>query len=743
MNRVIRIILVVVAVAALAIPVAAQQADHQTASNPLVQLLQSKGILTAEEAATIRTASSTGEANERLARLLWSKGLISQDEYNTTVAASAVSASASANATSGAHLMNAAVTPGTTPAPAAAAEPVSPVSAKAVKMAEWPRSDMMAGYDPSDGATADASTIPAIAPVRVLPITLPKDPKSIIPDIKLGSGIIINPYGFFKATAISDTTNSGGGTFGNNDFPLPLLLGDTGPNSGDQFRLAARTARFGTNFYWPISGPNLTLTGRLEFDWAGDYTIVNSTNISSTRTTQAQLRLAFMRMDYKFSNGTAWFAEFGQDWTLLASSTQYDVIQYTAGVAQGNPYERIPQFKTGLQFSAGKLKIEPEVAIVLGAFGDNNLNTSVTNALLGSASVVPTGFQNQGRFGAILGPDSGQPGVQGRIVFDFPLNSEWKGVPNAELIISGGHEEATEIVPAGNIPTTVVPALTTPSGPCQTFKAPGTTTAAPVSTTNPASLNCYFPTGFTVSLPQNMLTVEAQIPTPWFTIVAKAYKGDDMRFMFAGQLNSAFADTLGGSAITIPPAQLICVPGTPGCTNSIPVVPTGTPNPCVTGTAAVGTCYNTVAQNAYSLSGDPITFLNQYAPGTKTVTGVPVFAPYRPIRGYGGLTQLGIPLSRVFHANPDGRNAGWRLFIGYGVDAAYARDVIRSGGNHLQRTDIVPVSLRYKINRWAELVHETSWYDTRTADSTRVLFRGVDAHVNHDWRNEFGTIFTF
>ena len=404
MNRVIRIILVVVAVAALAIPVAAQQADHQTASNPLVQLLQSKGILTAEEAATIRTASSTGEANERLAHLLLSKGLISQDEYNTTVAASAVSASA--NSASGARLMDAAVTPSPAPAPAAAAAaPVNP--AKAVKMAEWPTSDMMVGYDNTDGATADAETIPAVAPVRVLPIGLPKDPKGIIPDIKLGSGIMINPYGFFKATAISDTTNSGGGTFGNNDFPLPLLLGDTGPNAGSQFRVAARTARFGANFYWPISGPNITLTGKLEFDWAGDYTVVNSTNISSTRTTQAQLRLAFMRMDYKFSNGTAWFAEFGQDWTLLASSTQYDVIQYTAGVAQGNPYERIPQFKTGLQFTSGKLKIEPEVAITLGAFGDNNLNTSVTNALLGSASVVPTGFQNQGRFGAILGPDSG------------------------------------------------------------------------------------------------------------------------------------------------------------------------------------------------------------------------------------------------------------------------------------------------------------------------------------------------
>ena len=723
MNRLIRLILVMVAVAALAIPVAAQQADHQTASNPLVQLLQSKGILTAEEAATIRTASTTGEANERLAHLLLSKGLISQDEYNTTVAASAVSASA--NSASGARLMDAAVTPSPAPAPAAAAAaPVNP--AKAVKMAEWPTSDMMVGYDNTDGATADAETIPAVAPVRVLPIGLPKDPKGIIPDIKLGSGIMINPYGFFKATAISDTTNSGGGTFGNNDFPLPLLLGDTGPNAGSQFRVAARTARFGANFYWPISGPNITLTGKLEFDWAGDYTVVNSTNISSTRTTQAQLRLAWMRMDYKFSNDTAWFAEFGQDWTMLASSTQYDVLQYTAGVAQGNPYERIPQFKTGLQFTSGKLKIEPEVAITLGAFGDNNLNTSVTNALLGSASVVPTGFQNQGRFGAILGPDSGQPGVQGRIVFDFPLNSSWKGVPNAELIVSGGHAEATEVVPAANIPATDIPASVN-------LACPGGAAAGS------CSLRSFYPTGFTVSLPQNMFTVEAQLPTPWVTLVAKAYKGGDMRFMFAGVLNSAFADAMGGTAITVPPAELICVPGMPGCTSAV----TGggaTTATCTAGTATVGTCYDSIAQNAYSYSGDPITFATH---ATATVAAPAYYEPYRPIRGYGGLAQLGFPLSRIFHANPDGRNAGWRLFVGYGVDAAYARDVIRSGGNNLQRDDIVPVSLRYKINRWAELVHETSWYDTRTADSKRVLFRGVDAHVNHDWRNEFGTIFTF
>ncbi|HKO05682.1 MAG TPA: hypothetical protein VJW51_13080 [Candidatus Acidoferrales bacterium] len=710
MNRVIRFMLVAVAVAALAVPVVAQQADHQTAPNPLVQLLQSKGILTAEEAATIHTASTTGEANERLARLLWSKGLISQDEYNTTVAASAVSAST--NGTSGARLMNAAAPSNPTVAPAAA----SPTPAKAPKQALWPMSDMMAGYDPSDGASADAATIPAIAPVRVLSIGIPKDPKGIIPDIKLGSGAMINPYGFYKSTAAYDTSTSGGTNAFNNDFDLPLLLGDTGHTAGAQFHVKAREARFGGNFYWPISGPDITLTAKIEFDWAGDYTTVNNTNISSGRTSQAALRLAWMRMDAKLSPDVNWFAEFGQDWTLLASSTQFDVINQLAGVGLGNPYERIPQFKTGLQFTSGKLKIEPEVAMTLSDFGDSNLNTSINNALLGSAAVIPTGFQNQNRMGAVLGSGSGEPGVQGRIVFDFPLDSDWKGVPNAELIASGGHAEATYNVPVGNIPTTVIPGLTCPAG--------GT-----------CGLRAFYPTGLTMNVPQNMFTLEAQLPTPWFTLVAKAYKGDDLRFMFAGQLNTAFADTSGGTVITIPPAEIICVPGAPGCTSAV----TGggaTTATCTAGTATVGTCYTGIAQAVPAQSGDPVTFV-------KNAAGAAVVAPYRPIRGYGGLVQLGLPLSRIFNANPEGRNAGWRYFFTYGVDGTYARDVIRSGGNSLDRTDMVASSLRYKINRWAELVQETTWYDTRTADAKRVLFRGVDAHVNHDIRNEFGTIFTF
>src|SRR5438067_13647530 len=78
----------------LAIPCWAQQHEnHQATTSPLVQLLQSKGILTAEEVAMVNQASSPDEANTRLARLLLGKGVISEQEYKPTFAATAVAAS--------------------------------------------------------------------------------------------------------------------------------------------------------------------------------------------------------------------------------------------------------------------------------------------------------------------------------------------------------------------------------------------------------------------------------------------------------------------------------------------------------------------------------------------------------------------------------------------------------------------------------------------------------------------------
>ncbi len=723
MKSMIRIVLVVFAVAALALPIAAQQADHQSASNPLVQLLQSKGILSAEEAATVRSAPSTAEANERLARLLWSKGLISQEEYNSTVAAAATSGASAANTgAGGAHMVNAAAP--VTPAPAISASP-----AAKPKEAEWPVSAMNIGYDPSDGTSADAGTIPAIAPVRVLPIGLPRDPKGIIPDIKLGSGAMLNIYGFLKASAVYDTTNSGSTSFNNNDFPLPLLLGDTGPQS-DQFRIKARSSRAGINFFYPLNGPDITITGKMEFDWEGDYTVVNNRNISSVRSSQLSLRLAYVRMDTKWGTVPV-YAEFGQDWTLLGSSTVMDLFETTGfAVGFGNFYERIPQFKVGAQFKAGKVKIQPEFAVTLGALGDSGLNNSVNNALLGSISAVAAGEQNQTREGAILGSASGQPGVQGRIVFDFPLNSGWKGVPNAEIIFSGGHTEGTYIVPLGNIPTTGVyntttgvAILTTPTTANTINPNVGVTCSGAAPATG-FSVRCYYPNGVDMNVPSNAFSAEVQLPTPWFTVVSKYYRGGDMRFMFAGILNSAYrATTVGASGASVAP---FAIPG------SVNLATCATAATCSTTLNVPAT---TVPQSVVALSGDAVTF--------SAVGGSAVADPYRPIRGQGGLLQISFPLSRIFGANPEGRNAGWQLFAAYGIDSAFARDVRQAGGNGLSRTDYVPVSLRYRINKWAQIVNEVTWYDTRTADKITVPVGGVNAHVNHDIREEFGTIFTF
>ena len=52
-------------------------------------------------------------------------------------------------------------------------------------------------------------------------------------------------------------------------------------------------------------------------------------------------------------------------------------------------------------------------------------------------------------------------------------------------------------------------------------------------------------------------------------------------------------------------------------------------------------------------------------------------APQRPVRSQGGFAQLGIPLSRLFNANPAGRNAGWSIYALYGIDQAKRRDLNR------------------------------------------------------------------
>ncbi len=650
MNQLKVFLLTAVVAVGLVMPVSAQQQDHQAASPPLVQLLQSKGILSPDEATQISHASTSEEANARLAQLLMSKGLISQDDYERSVATT----ENVSDTGSGGHLLHAVVrTPSknaSLPAPAT--------------------SDMF-----TYGAPAEGGIIPAVAPIRLLPIDAPS-PGGGIGDIKLGSGAMLTPYGFLKATAIYDSTNSGGATFGNNDFPLPLLLGDTGPDGGSQFHMKARSTRLGTNFYWPKGDRDLILSGKVEVDFEGDYTAVNNRNVSSVRSSQVSLRLAFVRMDTHLGDLPV-FAEFGQDWTLLASSTMPDILETTQVMAFfGNMYERLPQIKGGMQFHHNDLKMNVEGAVLLAAFGDANLANTPPGIPVPTNSVAE---QLNERFGARIGSDSGQPAIEGRVVFQYPIFKS-PGVAPAQLIFSAHHATGSEIVLHGTLNT---------AGSQTAVEIAGLTNCA---TPDPVTGNCtvaqFFPEGFRFNIPQNIWTAEFQLPTPVVTVVGKYFHGADTRFFF-GNLNSTFADTMG-----------------------LPVI-----------------------ANGIADSGDNIPFVN--------VDGTAEFAKLRPVRDQGGFVQASFPLSRIFHADPEGHNAGWTYSIVGGFDRTKAEDVARTGANGLQRTDYVASTLRYKINKWASIVNETTWYDTTTVNEVKKLYRGIDARTAHDWRNEFGTIVTF
>ena len=66
---------------------AQESGNRLNTSNPLIQLLRAKGILSPEEAASVLDSSSDESANQRLAKLLLDKGLISQQEYENTIPA--------------------------------------------------------------------------------------------------------------------------------------------------------------------------------------------------------------------------------------------------------------------------------------------------------------------------------------------------------------------------------------------------------------------------------------------------------------------------------------------------------------------------------------------------------------------------------------------------------------------------------------------------------------------------------
>jgi hypothetical protein len=579
-------------------------------SDPLVRVLVAKGLISAEEARAVAGGRNVAEQRDRLASLLRDKGLITPSEFEAVRSSPPLSGT------------------------------LFPATGETKEAAQSTQNQQPQSPGAQPKPTPPA-VIAAVAPLRVLQVDPPKR-EGLIPDIKLGSGARIKPYGFFKASLIHDTSSPGG-----NDFPLPLFLGDTGPTASPEFHIKVRALRLGANFEWLDPAPKTIITGRIEFDFEGDFTRAANRNISSIRSSQPSLRLAWARIDRMLSEKTTAFALFGQDWTPFGSSTVPNTIETTAfHLGYGNIYERAPQFRFGFNYNAGgrrAWKFQPEFALVLPAFGN-----------------TPANVADQLGFGERQGPDSQRPEIQGRFVTQFQLDRSPNVAP-AQLIVSFTQGERRAIVTAANVP---------------------------------AAFRSAFPSGAEVTSSRYGYSGEIQLPTHFVTVIGKYYNGEDLRFYFGGQLFSTFNDTAGLTA---------------------------------TATAA-------------SIDGSSTVVFG-------FENGVAVVAPQRPVRGQGGFINFGFPLSRIFDADPKGRNAGWTAYLHYGYDQAMARDARRFGGR--AKSDVFMSSLQYKLNALVTFALEESLFRTRAANNSRFdlnglpLFRGIPSRETHDFRSEFATIFTF
>jgi hypothetical protein len=456
-------------------PSAAPAAGIAAPGDPLLRLMVSQGLLSPDDVKKLAGVPSA-ELRDRLLMILLMKNRnsLSADDLNALKA----------------------------PATTAVETSVAAKSANAASEEE------QATGPPQPPQTPPPSgPIPAVAPVRVLAIDPPKR-EGVLPVVNIGRNVRIQPYGFFKASAVYDTSSPYG-----NDFPLPGFNPITnGPNTLPEFHVKARFARFGGNFEW-LDTPQLILTARVEGDWEGNFSRVNNRNISTIRSNMFQLRLAYARIDYKPSDTNSVFALFGQDWTPFSSSTLPNLFETTGlGVGFGTLYERDPQFRFGMEHNFGSFKLGPEAAIVLPSYGNLPADLTVQSGPLAGTPIPNSeGIGNQLGYGERQGVDSGRPEFQARLVGQFQLDHA-PGVAPAQIIVSGVHGSRRVNILANQVP---------------------------------AAFAAAFPSGADLWTDRNAWTGEIQLPTRFFTLVGKYYNGSDLRFYFGGQIFSEFNDTTG------------------------------------------------------------------------------------------------------------------------------------------------------------------------------------------------------
>ena len=541
-----------------------------------------------------------------------------------------------------------------------------------------------------DAPPPGPTVIPAVVPLRVLPFDSPKTGGVL--GLKVGP-ITLQPYGFIKSTAARDSSNPDG-----DDFPFAFGIWvnaanslSTGVTSDSEFHVKARSTRFGMNIEWPDFSPKLTMTGRIEGDFEGNFNESNNSDVTSAISNNPRIRLAFVRLDYHASENTSFYFEGGQDWTLFGSGVQVELLETTGNAGYyGDARGRAPQLRAGwIQTLSHErnVKFLLEGGITMPGTGSIPKLGVLDTGCCGSTDLVapPDGGEGlavQLGEGDREGEDSGRPEVEGRIALQFQLDNA-KGVAPAQISLAG-FQGRSEYVPIGD--------LTTGAGLTAGDRAA-------LAGKNPSSVMYGGQIG-------------VQLPTRWATFTASLYRGANLRFYAAGQVNT-FATmncpTTGTFTVT---HSLLTQDGSPG----------------VQGPANV--CVN---------EGDTNGFV----------------APELPIRSFGGFAQVGFPLSRIFNADPKGRNAGWRLLLSAGKDQVVDRDLQRfsglggalttgSGAIPLAMGKFAALGVFYKLNQWANFAFEESIYASRLVFGDKIYaIAGFPANEWQDHRTEFGPIFTF
>jgi hypothetical protein len=697
--------------------VAQQAANSPPGESPLVRVLQAKGILTADDVAQLGQATSANDADQRLAKLLLSKGIITQADYAQMTGGTALVNASASNTSTSTNVIPAvyrvpvtgSITPGT-PANSPSADfgrnygdPNRTGIFGTKKMSDIlpagnETTDIGFGTifpDPPAGGGSDTgsgpSVVPAFAPTRVLPVGL-MGRESVRPVINAGP-VHIQPYGFFKMNIIEDSSNPFSldaplsGMLGENPAPLVGAATNFGPNANPQFHLNARSTRIGANFEWLDDDARLVVTGKLETDFEANYTTVSNRGISSVRSSMLGLRIAYGRLDFHATDNFGVFGEFGQNWTLFCSSTLPSSNETTLlGVEFGTCYERLMQARFGANFKLGHgVQLQPEFALSYPAIGNGTAPTATTTTC--STPTTPPGDTTC--------LNAFTPGSQLTIGERSGADSN-RPEYQSRVALQFPLDHAEGVAPAQLIVSGVY-------GKARLFTA---------STTVPTAFAAAFPGGGSTEFTTWGYSGEAQLPTRWFTLQGKWWEGGALRFYFVDNLLTSFNPTAAFEKAN------------PGAVVSTVTSVSGE------GTAVAFGCRVPLAAGLCPVADALV-------------------LPQQPVRGVGGFGDLGIPLSRLFHANPKGRNAGWTLDLGYNIDQSRARDLRQTfgatGGRY--KNDWSRATLNYKLNNWVQIGYEQSYYRTRAIPGPTgelpIVIDGRQQRVWKDLHEQISTIFYF